>query len=94
METDGITILYDSCLELEDNREMESVILIASQILRKCCPKNKLPLASINSPVTCDLPASDYYNLDPCQTLLSYNRACEFLLLEKYASGILVCIVN
>ncbi|XP_064598674.1 cytosolic carboxypeptidase 1-like [Liolophura sinensis] len=77
VETDGITVLYDSCLELEDNKEMESVVLIASQILRKCCPKNKLPLSSISSPVTCDLPASDYYNLDACQSLLSCNRACD-----------------
>ncbi|CAG5128813.1 unnamed protein product [Candidula unifasciata] len=58
VEADGIRILYEGALEASDCRDMESLILLASIILRKCCPRNKLPLESCLSPVTFSLPIS------------------------------------
>ena len=40
---------------------MEGLILLASVIMRKCCPRNKLPLGNIRSVVKYDLPESELY---------------------------------
>ncbi|KAJ8304681.1 hypothetical protein KUTeg_018264, partial [Tegillarca granosa] len=60
-DANGIQILYDSAQEVIDCREMESLILLASVIMRKCCPRNKLPLSEIRSALSYDLPESDLY---------------------------------
>ncbi|XP_050403069.1 cytosolic carboxypeptidase 1 [Patella vulgata] len=59
LESEGIRILYEICQDLSECREMESLILLASIIMRKCCPRNKLPLDNVNSVVTFALPLSD-----------------------------------
>ncbi|GFO08515.1 cytosolic carboxypeptidase 1 [Plakobranchus ocellatus] len=58
LEADGIRILYESSLEASDCRDMESMILLASVIMRKCCPRNKLPITSTLNPVLFPLPQS------------------------------------
>ena len=64
MEADGIRILYTSCKETIDCRELEPVILNASIIMRKCFPRNKLPLENLRSPLCCPLPESDFHIRD------------------------------
>ncbi|XP_076102521.1 cytosolic carboxypeptidase 1-like isoform X2 [Mytilus galloprovincialis] len=59
-DANGIQILYDTAQDVIDCREMESLILLASVIMRKCCPRNKLP-CDIRSPVKFDLPESELY---------------------------------
>ncbi|ESP05203.1 hypothetical protein LOTGIDRAFT_208161 [Lottia gigantea] len=59
LESDGIRILYETCQDISESREMESLILLASIIMRKCCPRNKLPLENTDSAVTFPLPLSD-----------------------------------
>ncbi|CAL1528008.1 unnamed protein product [Lymnaea stagnalis] len=61
VEANGIRTLYESALEASDSRDMESLILLASVILRKCCPRNKLPLDSTLSPVIFPLPTSSIH---------------------------------
>lgn len=60
-DANGIQILYDSAQEVIDCREMESLILLASVIMRKCCPRNKLPLDKLQSPFNLELPESELY---------------------------------
>ncbi|XP_078313843.1 cytosolic carboxypeptidase 1-like isoform X2 [Crassostrea virginica] len=60
-DANGIQILYDSAQEVIDCREMESLILLASVIMRKCCPRNKLPLDKLQSAFTQELPESELY---------------------------------
>ena len=59
-DANGIQILYDTAQDVIDCREMESLILLASVIMRKCCPRNKLP-CDIRSPVSFELPESELY---------------------------------
>ncbi|KAL3865591.1 hypothetical protein ACJMK2_042966 [Sinanodonta woodiana] len=61
VDADGIRILYESAQDVIDCREMESLILLASVIMRKCCPRNKLPLCQVNSAVTFEKPESELY---------------------------------
>ena len=56
-----------------DCREMEGLILLASVIMRKCCPRNKLPLSNIQSVVSFEKPVSELYPEE------GYGR-CSFLL--------------
>ncbi|KAL5004498.1 hypothetical protein ScPMuIL_017954 [Solemya velum] len=60
-ESNGIEILYDCAQEVVDCREMESLMILASIIMRKCCPRNKLPLPSIMSTLSFDRPISELY---------------------------------
>lgn len=71
VEADGIRILYEGALEASDCRDMESLILLASVILRKCCPRNKLPLESSLSPVLFPLPPSTTHTPD-CYYLTNF----------------------
>ena len=57
-EAGGIQILYENALEVSDCRDMESMILLATVIMRKCFPRNKLPIASTLNPVLFLLPQS------------------------------------
>lgn len=59
-DANGIQILYDTAQDVIDCREMESLILLASVIMRKCCPRNKLP-CDIRSPIVYELPESELY---------------------------------
>ena len=61
MESDGIPLLYNTCLETVDCRELESVIYLASVIMRKCFPKSRLPIATLRNPLTFPIPDSDVY---------------------------------
>ena len=65
MEADGIRLLYTTCQESVECREVDSLIFMASHIMRKCFPKNHLPLCSLRSPITCRLPQSDFHIPDP-----------------------------
>ncbi|KAL4227460.1 Cytosolic carboxypeptidase 1 [Mactra antiquata] len=66
VEANGIRVLYESAQDVIDCREMEGLILLASVIMRKCCPRNKLPLGNIASVVKYQLPESELY---PNETL-------------------------
>lgn len=61
VEANGIRVLYESAQDVIDCREMEGLILLASVIMRKCCPRNKLPLGNIRSVVKYTLPESELY---------------------------------
>ncbi|XP_013413553.1 cytosolic carboxypeptidase 1 isoform X1 [Lingula anatina] len=61
IQADGIRILYSACQESINCRDLEQVIFISSLIMRKCFPKNRLPVASIRSVLTCPLPESDFH---------------------------------
>jgi hypothetical protein len=61
MEADGIQILYSTCQETVDCRELESIISLANTIMRKCFPKNRLPVPTLRSPLSFSLPDSDAY---------------------------------
>ncbi|XP_041369383.1 cytosolic carboxypeptidase 1-like [Gigantopelta aegis] len=61
VESEGIRILYETCHDLIDCRDMEGLILLASLIMRKCCPRNKLPLKDMMSAIVYPLPASDFH---------------------------------
>lgn len=64
MEADGIRVLYTCCQESIDCREAESLIVMASLIMRKCFPRNRLPICSLRSALTCPLPESSFHVLD------------------------------
>ncbi|XP_074650112.1 cytosolic carboxypeptidase 1-like isoform X2 [Tubulanus polymorphus] len=66
IEADGIRILYNTCMESIESRELESVIFTASLIMRRCFPRNRLPLQTVKSPLNMSLPESDFHKLDPC----------------------------
>ncbi|RUS75866.1 hypothetical protein EGW08_016387 [Elysia chlorotica] len=57
-EAGGIQILYENALEASDCRDMESMVLLATVIMRKCFPRNKLPIPSTLNPVLFPLPQS------------------------------------
>jgi len=59
MEADGIHLLYNTCLDTIDCRELEAVIYLASIIMRKCFPKSRLPLATLRNPLTFPIRHSD-----------------------------------
>ncbi|KAH3841440.1 cytosolic carboxypeptidase 1-like [Dreissena polymorpha] len=61
VEANGIRVLYESAQDVIECREMESLILLASVIMRKCCPRNKLPISNVNSVVTFKIPESEIY---------------------------------
>ena len=63
-EAGGIRILYTTCQETIESRELETLIFMASVIMRKCFPRNRLPLTSLRSAVTCSLPDSDFHTID------------------------------
>ncbi|XP_059172169.1 cytosolic carboxypeptidase 1-like isoform X2 [Physella acuta] len=76
VEANGIRVLYESALEASDCRDMEGLILLASIILRKCCPKNRLPLESSFSPVVFSLPPSAVHTPE-CFQLPDYPGHCK-----------------
>ncbi|KAK0058339.1 cytosolic carboxypeptidase 1-like isoform X1 [Biomphalaria pfeifferi] len=85
VESNGIRTLYESALEASDSRDMESLILLASVILRKCCPRNKLPLKSTFSPIIFPLPSSSTHvpeclNLSSCSGAVSSSTGHTSLL--------------
>ena len=63
-ESGGIRILYASCEDSIDSRELESIVLMASVIMRKSFPKNRLPITSLKSVLSYNLPHSDFHTLD------------------------------
>jgi len=61
MDSDGIRILYRTCEDIMDVRELESLIFIASLILRKCFPRQKLPVNASKTTLLYKLPPSEHY---------------------------------
>ncbi len=61
MEADGIRILYNCCQETLESRELESIIFLSSLIMRKCFPRNRLPLDNLRNSIGCQLPISDFH---------------------------------
>lgn len=61
MEADGIRLLYGACQETIDCRELENIIFQASLIMRKCFPKNRLPVVTLRSPLSFPIPDSEIY---------------------------------
>jgi len=61
MDADGIHLLYNACLDTIDCRELETVIYLASVIMRKCFPRSRLPLATLRNPLAFPVPHSDIY---------------------------------
>ncbi|EDO34305.1 predicted protein [Nematostella vectensis] len=51
IQADGIKVLYSLSLECLESRELDSINNISSQILRRCFPKNKLPITTLSSPL-------------------------------------------
>ncbi|XP_070210608.1 cytosolic carboxypeptidase 1-like isoform X2 [Littorina saxatilis] len=72
VESDGIRVLYNSAQDVSDSREVESLIMLASLIMRKCCPRNRLPLDNVLSAVTFSLPHSDVH-IPECYTLAEFQ---------------------
>ncbi len=70
-DSDGLRVLYDTSREATaaargdaDSAAVDGLVLTASLILRRCFPRNKLPVASLRGPVSARLPPSDYYSID------------------------------
>lgn len=59
VEADGVRVLYLACQETIDCREVESLIYMASIIMRKCFPRSHLPLHSLKNPLVFHLPVDD-----------------------------------
>ena len=72
VESDGIRVLYNSAQDVSDSREVESLIMLASLIMRKCCPRNRLPLENVLSAITFPLPHSDVH-IPECYTLPEFQ---------------------
>ena len=85
MEADGIHLLYNACLDTIDCRELESLIYLASVIMRKCFPKSRLPIATLRNPLTFPIPDSDIYGSATDVTegtrLVSVAWLCAYLTL-------------
>ena len=64
MEADGVRVLYTTCQESIECRELETIIFMASLIMRKCFPRNRLPISNLRSPVSVPLPHSDFHVVD------------------------------
>ncbi|XP_077988802.1 cytosolic carboxypeptidase 1-like isoform X2 [Glandiceps talaboti] len=56
IQADGIKILYAIAQEMAETRELETLVTIISLILRKCFPKNRLPVHTIKSCIPYQLP--------------------------------------
>ena len=69
-------MLYESAQDVIECREMESLILLASVIMRKCCPRNKLPICNVRSVVMFDKPESDLYPVEGAEG--------EFICIPQY----------
>lgn len=63
-DAEGLRVLYLVCSESSEVPELESMIITASVILRKCFPPTRLPLASLRSSITCSLPQSVFHVID------------------------------
>ena len=66
-ENGGMRILYQTSQESAESPDLEGVIYLSSLIMRKCFPRNRLPLTVLRSPITCALPISDFYVLDTAE---------------------------
>ncbi|XP_076127328.1 cytosolic carboxypeptidase 1 [Alosa pseudoharengus] len=56
IEADGMRILYNTSTECLPVRTLDSLVSTSSLIMRKCFPKNRLPLPTIKSVYQHDLP--------------------------------------
>ena len=63
-DVDGIRVLYNTCVESNNQKEIDGLIMTASLIMRKCFPKNRLPVARLHSPLSIGVPECDTHLLD------------------------------
>ena len=54
-------LLYTTCEEIMDVRELDSFVFISSIILRKCFPRQKLPANATRAALLYKLPESDFH---------------------------------
>lgn len=62
LEHDGLAKLYDFCELGRGVPELETMVLQASLVLRKCFPRNRLPVPTYTSVLHCPLPESAIYS--------------------------------
>ncbi|XP_064653277.1 cytosolic carboxypeptidase 1-like isoform X2 [Lineus longissimus] len=74
MEADGIRFLYTACQESVEVRELESLIFTASFIMRRCFPKNKMPVPAVRSTLVFPLPESDFHIIEVCPEALASTK--------------------
>jgi len=79
MEADGIHLLYSTCLETIDCRELEAVIYASSIIMRKCFPKSRLPITTLRNPLTFAIPHSDVYGSLSTELTEGFSQQTSFL---------------
>ncbi|XP_052795258.1 cytosolic carboxypeptidase 1-like [Mya arenaria] len=79
VDAGGIRILYESAQDVIECREMENLILLASVIMRKCCPRNKLPVSRFNSVVTFERPESELYPVEGAELASEPNSSQSML---------------
>lgn len=60
-DADGIRLLYQSCQDMLEWRELESLIFTSSLIIRKCFPQQRLPTNTNKAALIYKLPPSDFY---------------------------------
>uniref|UniRef100_A0A0L8I959 tubulin-glutamate carboxypeptidase n=1 Tax=Octopus bimaculoides TaxID=37653 RepID=A0A0L8I959_OCTBM len=56
---DGVKLMYTTAREGVDTGDTESLVLLSSSILRKCCPIELLPLDHFENLITFELPVPD-----------------------------------
>ena len=75
-------ILYTTSQETLEVQELESVVYLSSLVMRKCFPRNRLPISVLRSAISCSLPVSDFHVLDTCEEqgqYLDVNITCKHL---------------
>ena len=82
-DCDGMRILYTTSQETLDCQELESVVYLSSLIMRKCFPRNRLPLSVLRSPISCPLPVSDFHVLDTNEEQGEYQTVVFIYCVEK-----------
>ncbi|XP_067931710.1 cytosolic carboxypeptidase 1-like [Watersipora subatra] len=61
IDGDGVALLYTTCEDIMDVRELDSFVFISSIILRKCFPRQKLPANATKAALLFKLPESDFH---------------------------------
>lgn len=87
LEADGISTLYVCCQETAEAPELDSVNVLASIIMRKSFPRNRLPLLSCNSPLPFDQPGSDPIGQIRCQPRKSSAEEMESDVMRCHSVG-------
>ena len=73
---DQIATFLKGKLQLLHLQELEGLILVSSLIMRRCFPRNKLPLSQLRSAVSYPLPFSDFHIVDTVGEEGTSNAQC------------------